>query len=209
MDYVGQRLDDEQPGLASAAGALEVYTTLDLNLQRAAQDAVRTGLAARRRDAGQAQAARAAPQAALVAIDPRTGEVLALVGGRSYNQSQFNRATSARRQPGSVFKPFVYLAAFDQAAKRSAAPTSRRRRCCSTSRRPGRCAEGDWSPGNYDDEYDGMITLRRALALSRNIATIKLAEQTGFDKVAALWRRTGVGKRRCAAIRRSRSASSS
>jgi penicillin-binding protein 1B len=54
--------------------------------------------------------------------------------------------------------------------------------------------EGDWSPGNYDDEYDGMITLRRALALSRNIATIKLAEQTGFDKVAALWKRTGIGK---------------
>ena len=115
MDYVGQRLDEEQPALTTRSGPLEVYTTLDLNLQRAAQDAVRDGLTtvdetlARRKR-------RARPQAALVALDPRTGEVLALVGGRSYNQSQFNRATSARRQPGSVFKPFVYLAAFDRAA---------------------------------------------------------------------------------------------
>jgi penicillin-binding protein 1B len=192
VDFVGQRLDEEQPGLAQRAGRLEVYTTLDLNLQRAAQDAVRTGLAtvdatlAKRRR-------RVRPQAALVAIDPRTGEVLALVGGRSYNQSQFNRATSARRQPGSVFKPFVYLAAFDQAAKAQRidiTPAMLLLDEPTTWPLP----EGDWSPSNYDDEYDGLITLRRALALSRNIATIKLAEQTGFDAVAALWRRTGIGK---------------
>jgi len=191
VDYVGQRLDEEQPGLAGRSAPLEVYTTLDLNLQRAAQDAVRAGLAtvdetlAKRRR-------RVRPQAALVAIDPRTGEVLALVGGRSYNQSQFNRATSARRQPGSVFKPFVYLAAFDQAAKDQrldVTPAMLLNDEPTTWPLP----EGDWSPSNYDDEYDGMITLRRALALSRNIATIKLAEQTGFDTVAALWRRTGLG----------------
>ncbi len=191
VDYVGQRLDAEQPGLAGRTSALAVYTTLDLNLQRAAQDAVRTGLAAvddtlakRRR--------RVRPQAALVAIDPRTGEVLALVGGRSYNQSQFNRATSARRQPGSVFKPFVYLAAFDQAGRDHRTDVTPATLLLDEPT-TWPLAEGDWSPGNYDDEYDGMITLRRALALSRNIATIKLAEQTGFDKVAALWRRTGVG----------------
>ena len=192
VDYVGQRLDEEQPGLAGRSAPLEVYTTLDLNLQRAAQDAVRTGLAtvdetlAKRRR-------RVRPQAALVAVDPRTGEVLALVGGRSYNQSQFNRATGARRQPGSVFKPFVYLAAFDQAAKDQrldVTPAMLLNDEPTTWPLP----EGDWSPGNYDDEYDGMITLRRALALSRNIATIKLAEQTGFDTVAALWKRTGLGK---------------
>jgi penicillin-binding protein 1B len=192
VDLVGQRLDQDHPGLAQRTGRLEVYTTLDLNLQRAAQDAVRSGLAtvdetlAKRRR-------RVRPQAALVAVDPRTGEVLALVGGRSYNQSQFNRATSARRQPGSVFKPFVYLAAFDQAARdqrTDITPAMLLLDEPTTWPLP----EGDWSPGNYDDEYDGMITLRRALALSRNIATIKLAEQTGFDKVAALWKRTGIGK---------------
>ena len=110
-------------------GAFEVYTTLDLNLQRDAQDAVAGG--PRQVDATLARRKRRVrPQAALVAIDPRSGEVLALVGGRSYNQSQFNRATDARRQPGSMFKPFVYLAAFDQAAA-SVAPTSRRPRLVS------------------------------------------------------------------------------
>ena len=134
-------------------------------------------------------------EAALIAIDPRTGEVLALVGGRSYNQSQYNRAINARRQPGSVFKPFVYLAAFERAA-----------------------AEGrtDLTPATLVDDMpssfatvlertgrrtttrastDGLVTLRRALALSRNVATIKVAETTGFDRVAALWRALGVGTR--------------
>ena len=108
-------LDVLHPGIAQRSGSLEVYTTLDLNVQRAAQDAVRSGLADI--DATLARRKRAVrPQAALVALDPRTGEVLALVGGRSYSQSQFNRTTGARRQPGSVFKPFVYLAAFEHAA---------------------------------------------------------------------------------------------
>jgi penicillin-binding protein 1B len=193
VDYMGQVLDEAFPGVTGRAAPLDIYTTLDLNLQRAAQDAVRDGLArvdetlARRRRTGDRRA-----QAALVAVDPRSGEILALVGGRSYNQSQFNRAVHARRQPGSTFKPFVYLAAFERAADEGRAdltpatmvwdePTS------------WTFDEGEWAPGNYEDTYDGHITLRRALALSRNVATIKVAEQTGFDKVAALWRRTKLG----------------
>src|SRR5207253_10176652 len=104
-------------GVTAQPGAVDVYTTLDLNLQRLAIDAVRDGLAQvdqtlsrRRRKPGPAQAA-------LIAVDPRTGEILAMVGGRSYNQSQYNRAVVSRRQPGSVFKPFVYLAAFERAAE--------------------------------------------------------------------------------------------
>ncbi len=193
VDYLGQVLDEALPGITSRQAPLDIYTTLDLNLQRAAQDAVREGLArvdetlARRRKSPERRA-----QAALVAVDPRTGEILALVGGRSYNQSQFNRAVHARRQPGSTFKPFVYLAAFEQAADDGRAdltpatmvwdePTS------------WTYDQGEWAPRNYEDSYDGHITLRRALALSRNIATIKIAEQTGFEKVAALWRRTRLG----------------
>ncbi len=132
------------------------------------------------------------PQAALVALDPRTGDILALVGGRSYSQSQFNRALNARRQPGSVFKPFVYLAAFDKAAadgRTDVTPAS----LVLDEPTTWAAAEGNWTPSNYDNEYDGMITLRRALALSRNIAAIKVAEQAGFDTVAALWKRTGIG----------------
>ena len=193
VDYMSQALDEAFPGVTRRATPLEIYTTLDLNLQRAAQDAVRDGLTrvdetlARRRK-GETRRA----QAALVALDPRTGEILAMVGGRSYNQSQFNRAVLARRQPGSTFKPFVYLAAFDQAAENGRADITPATLVWDE---PTSWTYGDqeWAPRNYEDSYDGNITLRRALALSRNIATIKIAEQTGFERVAALWGRTKVG----------------
>ena len=115
IDLVGQTLTEQFPGLTASTKSLDVYTTLDIHLQRLAQDALREGVArvdeilAKRKRGRQAQAA-------LIAVDPRTGDVLALVGGRSYNQSQFNRAVNARRQPGSTFKPFVYLAAFERGA---------------------------------------------------------------------------------------------
>ncbi len=192
VDHVADALDAALPGLVGRDSTLEVYTTLDINLQRAAQDAVRTGLAAV--DETLAKRKRAVrPQAALIAVDPRTGEVLALVGGRSYNQSQFNRVTGARRQPGSVFKPFVYLAAFDQAARDGRTDVTPATLVLDEPT-TWPAAEGDWTPSNYDDEYDGMITLRRALALSRNIAAIKVAEQAGFSTVASMWTRTGLGK---------------
>ena len=193
VDYLGEELQTEFPGITQRTGGLEIYTTLDLNLQRYAQDAVREGLAKvdqilakRRRKPGPSQAA-------LVALDPRTGEILALVGGRFYNQSQFNRASTARRQPGSTFKPFVYLAAFERAAEEGRTDIT-----------PASMVwdepttwtydQQEWSPRNYDSEYDGFVTFRRALALSRNIAAIKVAEQTGFDQVAALWAKTKIGR---------------
>ena len=186
VDYLTEDLQER----TKAAGAVDVYTTLDLHLQRIAQDAVRDGLM--RVDKILARRKPRFPQAALIAVDPRTGEILAMVGGRSYNQSQYNRAVSSKRQPGSVFKPFVFLAAFERALEDGRTditpativvdePTS------------FTFNEQEWTPGNYEDEYDGPITLRRALALSRNIATIKVAETTGFDNVAALWRRFGIG----------------
>ena len=185
VDYIGQELQDKY---AKQTGAIDVYTTLDLHMQRLAQDVVRDGLT--RVDELLSKRRRQRAQAALIAVDPRTGEVLALVGGRTYNQSQFNRAISARRQPGSAFKPFVYLSAFEQAVADGRAdvtpatvvldePTS------------WEFNQQTWTPGNYDGEFEGPITLRRALALSRNIPTIKVAEATGYDHVAALWRRVG------------------
>jgi penicillin-binding protein 1B len=192
VDYVGQTLAQDYPGLTtSASQAVDVYTTLDLHLQRLAQDAVRTGLLrvdqllSRRKRNGRAEAA-------LIAVDPRTGEILALVGGRSYNQSQYNRAVAARRQPGSVFKPFVFLAAFERGAMggdHEITPAAL------VHDEPTTWAFGDqvWTPENYQREYDGVITYRRALTLSRNIATIKVAESVGYDHVAALWKRLGVG----------------
>ena len=192
VDYLTDELEANIPGVTQEAGALEVYTTLDLNLQRYAQEAVRDGLAKVDQVLAKRKQKPVPAQAALVAVDPRTGELLALVGGRFYNQSQFNRATTARRQPGSTFKPFVYLAAFERAADEARSDLT-----------PATMVwdepttwthdEQEWSPRNYENEYDGYISLRRALALSRNIATIKVAEQTGFDHVAALWKKAHVG----------------
>jgi penicillin-binding protein 1B len=185
VDYISQELLAKYP----SAGTVDVYTTLDVHLQRVAQDALREGLT--RLDEILARRRRRA-QAALISVDPRTGEVLAFVGGRSYNQSQYNRVISARRQPGSVFKPFVYLAAFERAQSEGRNDFT-----------PATVVwdepititfnEQTWSPNNYDGEYDGPITLRRALALSRNIAAVKVAESAGYEEVAALWRKVGAG----------------
>jgi penicillin-binding protein 1B len=194
VDYIGDVLDSKLPGVVSKPGALDIYTTLDLNLQRHAQDAVREGIGAvdtilARRKRGPRRIA----QAALVAIDPRTGDILAFIGGRSYNQSQFNRAISARRQIGSTFKPFVYLAAFENAAHGGAGDLTPATLIYDE---PTTWTYGnqEWSPRNYDGEYDGAITLRRALAMSRNVAAVKVAEQTGYDRVVALWKKTKIGE---------------
>ena len=132
-------------------------------------------------------------QAALIAVDPRTGEILALVGGRSYNQSQFNRAVAARRQPGSVFKPFVYLAAFERAAAegrtdRHAGHAGRRRADDVGVRRAGVDAA----------QLRGRVRRRRSRCGGRwrcraTSRTIKVAEKAGYDHVAALWKTLGVG----------------
>jgi penicillin-binding protein 1B len=190
VDMVAGQMSSDFPGVTSQSGQVDVYTTLDSNLQHLAIDSVRNGLTrvdqllSRRKRNGRAQAA-------LIAVDPRTGEILAMIGGRSYNQSQYNRAIVSRRQPGSVFKPFVYLAAFERAedeGRTDITPASL------TEDEPGTITFDDqvWEPRNYD-EYDGLITFRRALAMSRNLGTIHVGEMIGFDHVAALWRRVGVG----------------
>jgi len=192
VDYITQTIDKDYPGLTTTTDqAVDVYTTLDLHLQRIAQDAVRGGLThvdellSRRRRKGRAEAA-------LISVDPRNGEIVAFVGGRSYNQSQYNRAVTARRQPGSVFKPFVYLTAFETAAeagKTDVTPAS----LVDDAPTTWSFDDQTWAPENYEQEYDGFITLRRALALSRNVATIKVAERAGYDRVANLWTTIGVG----------------
>src|SRR5207248_8393216 len=156
VDFVNQGLAEGYPGLTTKNDeAVDVYTTLDLHLQRLAQDAVRNGLTdvdqllSRRKRRGRAEAA-------LIALDPRSGEILAFVGGRSYNQSQYNRAIASRRQPGSVFKPFVYLTAFEEAAsagRSDITPAS------IVVDEPETFEYDDqvWTPENYEKTYDGLI----------------------------------------------------
>ena len=190
VDYVGQLVEDKYATLVKNTGGVDVYTTIDLHLQRIAQEAVLTGITQLDK-----QLARRKPrlaQVALVAVDPRSGEVLAMVGGRSYSQSQYNRAVTTRRQPGSVFKPFVYLAAFERTASEGY-PFITPATVVVDEPTTFKDGEKDYSPANYQNEYDGPITLRRALALSRNVVAIKVAESIGYDRVASLWQKVGVG----------------
>jgi penicillin-binding protein 1A len=119
-------------------------------------------------------------QGALVAIQPDTGEVKALVGGYDFSESKFNRATQAKRQTGSVFKPFVYTAAVDEGMKPDDtildAPVS----------------FGNYSPGNYDGKYEGMVSIRRAMAQSRNIPAVKTLAKVGVQNLIPYLRRFGI-----------------
>jgi penicillin-binding protein 1B len=187
VDLLGQTLSDQYPGLLGGAKPVDIFTTLDSDLQRIAYDAVQAGATAI--DAQLARKQIKGPaQIALIAIDPKTGDILAYIGGRSYGQSQFNRPANARRQPGSAFKPFVYLAIFEAAAADGRIDITP---ATLVDDEPSTFAfdTQEWTPRNYEDEYDGLITLRRALAQSRNVGTVRAAEMVGFDRVAALWSR--------------------
>jgi 1A family penicillin-binding protein len=162
-------------------GDLIVYTTLDVRAQRAAEAAVRRQADLIDRPA---PGKRDTLQAALVALDPRNGEIRALVGGRRYVPGGFNRAVGARRQPGSAFKPFVYAAALagvlTPAAVIMDAPVAIRDK--------GQV----WQPVNFDGRFAGPLTLRRALMRSANAATVRLGESVGERRVVALARRAGI-----------------
>ena len=189
VDLLGQTLSEQHPGLLTGSRPIDIWTTLDSYLQRIAQEAVQAGVASIDAQLARKQI-KGLAQVSLIALDPRTGDILAYIGGRSYGQSQFNRPLHARRQPGSAFKPFVYLAAFESAAadgRTDLTPATL------VNDEPSTFAYEDqgWTPRNYEDEYDGIITLRRAIAMSRNVGTVRAAEMVGFDKVAGLWKRFG------------------
>jgi 1A family penicillin-binding protein len=162
-------------------GDLIVYTTLDGRAQRAAENAVRRQADAIERGLGRR---RDTLQGALVAIDPRTGELRAIVGARRYVPGGFNRALGAHRQPGSAFKPFVYAAAL----ARGMTPAAVVMDTPVELTRHGQV----WRPVNYDGRYAGPLTLRRALMRSANAATVRLGESVGERRVAALARRAGI-----------------
>ncbi len=172
-NYIADWVSDLLPGFVGATDVdIVVETTIDLDLQAAAEIAVRNILDEHGAD-------RNAGQAALVAIGTN-GEVRALVGGRSYAGSEFNRVIDAHRQPGSAFKPFVYLAAMEAGLTPD------------TIRRDERISYGDWSPANYSNEYDGDMTLRNALSRSVNTVAVRLAREVGINNVISTARRLGI-----------------
>jgi penicillin-binding protein 1B len=180
------------PGKAGD-NSYRVYTTLDERLQRAAVEAVRLGMQEvdnlLRRKRNKAHNSED-PQVALVALDAHTGEIKALVGGRNYSSSQLNHALS-KRQPGSVFKPFVYAAALSATTAQDQylfTPSS----MVEDSPATFYFGKTAYQPGNFGDRYYGNVTLRQALARSMNTATVRLAERVGYSRVVALARQAGL-----------------
>ncbi len=164
---------------------LSIDTTLDMHVQRLATEALRNGL--ERLDEIVEHEGGASLQGALIALEPQTGAVLALVGGRSYGASQYNRAIQARRQPGSTFKPFVYLAAFEATFDDPTLPPITPATVVEDAPAVFFFEDKEYIPHNYKESYKGYVTLRQALAKSLNVATVKVAEMVGYDRVAHLW----------------------
>jgi len=194
VDYLQDILVERSADLALGRTRYKVYTPLDMDLQQAAFESVRDEMV--KLDEHFAKGKRAIPpgtlQASLIAVDPRNGEVLAMVGGRNYGASQYNRITQSKRQPGSIFKPFVYAAALET-AESSATPLTAASLALDE---PTRFEFQDllYEPRNFKDEYFGQVTMRLAITKSLNVPTIKFAEMVGYTKIADLAHRLGLNE---------------
>ncbi|MDD5169287.1 MAG: PBP1A family penicillin-binding protein [Syntrophales bacterium] len=173
IEHIRRYIQDKYGSDVLYKEGLEVYTTLNINMQKAANSAVERGL---QELEGRQGYEKGIIQGALLTMDVRTGAVKAMVGGREYLKSEFNRATQSRRLAGSSFKPFIYTAAFDKGLTPSTKfvdapiefpdPSS---------------PDGMWRPKNYDGKFKGATTLRNALVQSRNIMTVKVLQEIGID----------------------------
>lgn len=191
IDFVKKQLADLYPQEVLESEGLRIFTTLDMTYQRFAEKAVSEGLTNLEKNYAKAlpKDHQGQLQAALIAIKPSNGYVRALVGGRSYADSQFNRATQAKRQPGSTFKPFVYLTAFDPDRSDQLFTTSTIIDDAPFSVRSGGKI---WRPKNYDKKSHGLVSLRKALYNSYNIATAKVALMAGLSNVVETARDAGI-----------------
>jgi penicillin-binding protein 1A len=163
---------------------LSIYTTLNLTAQKAARDALEKGLTELE---GREKYKRGLVQGALYCMDVKTGAIRAMVGGRDFNKSEFNRATQSRRQAGSAFKPLIYTAAFDKGMN----PSTRFVDSPIVFEDPSQ-EDGLWKPKNFDEKFLGPITMRTALVQSRNIVTIKILREIGIDYAASYAMNMGI-----------------
>jgi penicillin-binding protein 1B len=186
IDYVNRMSDAqlERSGHKDERGGLRVYTTIDLDLQQLAEEAV--GRQLERLD--KVYAGKATPQVALVALDPKTGDVLAMVGGRSYAESQLNRATDSLRQPGSVFKPIVYASALESGLSPVSMYEDAPREFIYDRR-------ATYHPANYGGAYSMRdVMMRTGLVKSLNVVTVDVAMRVGLPRVAGLAEKFGLPK---------------
>ena len=210
LDLAFEEARSHMTSKAGGLGSYRIYTTLDQDLQSAAVDAVRIGMEKvdgiirKRQSRGKPPASgkdsapsvrtqpAAGPQVALIALDPHTGEIKAAIGGRSYASSQLNRL-NAKRQPGSVFKPFVYTAAMEtQLGGRGERFTG----ASMLMDEPTTFQYGNeiYEPTNFGDRYMGPVTLRRALASSLNNPAVQLAQAIGYRRVVDVAKRAGMNE---------------
>jgi penicillin-binding protein 1B len=170
---------------------LRIDSTLDSLLQQAATEGLENGLGRLERAYPALKGSDQPLQGAVVVLDPSTGSILALVGGRDYRVSQFNRAVQAHRQAGSLFKPFVYLAAFE--ASRSGAPPYMTPASLLADEPVAFESEnGTWAPQNYDRQFRGSVTLRSALEQSLNVPAVRVAKAVGTQPILDVIRQLGV-----------------
>jgi penicillin-binding protein 1B len=189
VDFVLREIAERYPRSLLESEGMRIFTTLDMGYQIAAEQAVHEGLDHLEEGYPRLQRRKGELEGALVALDPQTGFVRAMVGGRDYQGSQFNRAEQARRQPGSTFKPFVYLTAFLTPDRWNPGTI--------IDDLPFEVESGGqiWAPENYDRTYHGPVSLRNALANSMNVATSRLALDVGLNRVARTARDAGIGSR--------------
>jgi penicillin-binding protein 1B len=187
VDFLMRQVKAEAP--ATSEDGLAIYTTLDPDLQAAAQAAVRGGVEELERRYRRLRSSdeENALQAALIALDPATGAIRALVGGRDYKVSQFNRVVQAKRQPGSLFKPFVYLTAFSRHDLQPPITPATLLDDSPIGVIWGAGEDEAWMPRNYDGEFRGKMTVRQALEQSINIPTVRIAVTATGPGQSLLW----------------------
>ncbi|HUI45748.1 MAG TPA: PBP1A family penicillin-binding protein [Nitrospirota bacterium] len=183
VEYVRQKVEERFGSSILYSGGLNIYTSLNDELQTYAEEAVSAGLA--KIELHRSKSGQAPLQAAVLALEPATGHLLAMVGGRDFNGSQFNRAMQALRQPGSAFKPIIYAAALEQGYSPSDllddSPLTIKIDRKKT-----------WSPENFTHTYQGSVTLRNALAESLNVPTVRLLEKIGIDDTIQYAKKLGI-----------------
>ena len=188
MDYLSQQLATLYKPEELESLGLSIYTTLDSQVQMAAKNALGTGLS--RLEKKTAALSRKSSdkklQGAVVVIQPKTGHILAMVGGRNYSKSQFNRITQARRQPGSAFKPFVFVTGLD-----TVTPIT----MISNTPRTYNVDGKTWAPKNFEPHSNKLVSLRSALENSDNLATVNLALQIGLEPIIETAARFGFSTR--------------
>ena len=186
VEYIRQKIEERFGSSILYSGGLNIYTSINDQLQEIAEQAVRTGLQ-QVEDRHHSRPEKPQPllQGALIAIEPSTGHILAMVGGRDYAESQFNRVCQAFRQPGSAFKPLIYA----EAIERGFGPSDLLDDTPLTVKLD---RNKNWTPENFSRRFQGAVTLRRALTKSLNVPTVRLLDKLGIDQTVQFARNMGV-----------------